>query len=432
MIKMPKVSIIIPVYNVEKYLKQCMDSVINQTLKDIEIICVDDGSTDNCSKILDEYAKQDNRIKVIHKYNSGYGNSMNIGIDSATGDYIGIVESDDWVLAEMYETLYNKAKEYNLDVIKSDHYLYWGDDNYQVRVHTDRLNKHYNKILDKNNINLLWSSPMSNWSGIYKKEFLSLNNIRHNESAGSSYQDIGFWCQYTSMAKRAMIVSHAFYMYRQDNPESSVKSKQKMMCLLNEYQFVSNILKKKQLHSLLEVCNGYRMVGHRNTFYRIDDSLKKEYAKIIIDDYNKLKNNISWDKINNREIILEFLNVLEKNTNDFCNNIIEINKNMKLSLKKSDNIIIYGSGQVGKSLYFKLLYWGYHDKILFFAETSPENNKKCFNFDVKDAQEICNYKDNALIIIAVSKKYGAYKQIIDNLKNFDITNYYDIDDFKYL
>ena len=115
---MPKVSVIIPVYNVENYLRQCLDSVVNQTLSDIEIICVDDGSTDNSGKILDEYATKDSRIKVIHKENGGYGKAMNVGLDNAIGEYIGIVEPDDYIALDMYETLYNIAKEKDLDFSK--------------------------------------------------------------------------------------------------------------------------------------------------------------------------------------------------------------------------------------------------------------------------------------------------------------------------
>lgn len=90
-----KVSIVVPIYNVEKYLRQCLDSIVNQTLKNIEIICVNDGSTDNSLKIIQEFADKDSRIKIINKENTGYGNSMNIGFDAAIGEYIGIVESDD-------------------------------------------------------------------------------------------------------------------------------------------------------------------------------------------------------------------------------------------------------------------------------------------------------------------------------------------------
>ena len=112
---MSKVSVIIPVYNVEKYLPECLDSVIKQTLKDMEIICVDDGSTDSSGKIIDEYAAKDNRIVVIHKQNGGYGQSCNKGLDIAKGEYVAILEPDDFVDEHMYEDLYNAAKQYDGD-----------------------------------------------------------------------------------------------------------------------------------------------------------------------------------------------------------------------------------------------------------------------------------------------------------------------------
>ena len=104
---MPKVSIIVPVYNTEKYLAQCLDSIINQSLKDIEILCVDDGSTDSSPEILKEYAKKDSRIRIIQKPNAGYGNSMNLGIKELTGEYFGLVDSDDCIASNMYEVLYD-------------------------------------------------------------------------------------------------------------------------------------------------------------------------------------------------------------------------------------------------------------------------------------------------------------------------------------
>ena len=122
---MTKVSIVVPVYNVEKYLEQCLESIVNQTLKDIEIICVDDGSTDKSGEILDKYAADDARVKVIHKKNSGYGNSMNIGFDAAQGEYIGIIESDDYAELNMFESLYDCAVENRLDVLKSEYFYYY-------------------------------------------------------------------------------------------------------------------------------------------------------------------------------------------------------------------------------------------------------------------------------------------------------------------
>ena len=107
---MPKVSIIVPIYGVEKYIKQCLDSIINQSLEDIEIILIDDGSKDNCPAIIDDYASKDTRIIAIHKENGGYGAANNVGLSIATGEYIGIVEPDDYIDKHMFG-LYNSINQ---------------------------------------------------------------------------------------------------------------------------------------------------------------------------------------------------------------------------------------------------------------------------------------------------------------------------------
>lgn len=120
---MVKVSIIIPIYNTEQYLRQCLDSVIAQTLNEIEIICVDDGSTDKCPQIIDEYAEKDSRIKVIHKENGGLVSARKAGVEEATGLYTGYVDSDDWIEADMYEKLYTAAMKYHADIVASGYIL---------------------------------------------------------------------------------------------------------------------------------------------------------------------------------------------------------------------------------------------------------------------------------------------------------------------
>lgn len=110
------ISIIVPVYNVEKYLKECIDSVISQTYKNLEIILVDDGSTDKSGEICDEYSKKDSRIKVIHKENGGLSDARNVALDIAKGEYIGFVDSDDYVEKDMFETLYKLAEEHNTEI----------------------------------------------------------------------------------------------------------------------------------------------------------------------------------------------------------------------------------------------------------------------------------------------------------------------------
>ena len=112
----PKISIIIPVYNTEEYLRECLDSVIEQTLKDIEIILVDDGSTDNSGKICDEYREKDTRITVIHQENRGQGKARNEALKISNGEYIGFIDSDDWIDLDFYEKLYNAASEKESEV----------------------------------------------------------------------------------------------------------------------------------------------------------------------------------------------------------------------------------------------------------------------------------------------------------------------------
>lgn len=112
----PLISVIVPVYNVEKYLDKCVDSIVNQTYKNLEIILVDDGSPDNCPKMCDNWAKKDKRIKVIHKENGGVSSARNVGIDNAKGEYIGFVDSDDWTEKKYIQKLYEVLIQENADI----------------------------------------------------------------------------------------------------------------------------------------------------------------------------------------------------------------------------------------------------------------------------------------------------------------------------
>ena len=122
---MPKISVLVPIYNVEKYLRECLDSLLNQTLVDVEFILINDGSKDNSLEIMKEYQSKDARFKIIDKENTGYGSSMNKGLDLASGEYIGIVESDDFIKKRMFEDLYNIAVKNDADMVKSDYFYYY-------------------------------------------------------------------------------------------------------------------------------------------------------------------------------------------------------------------------------------------------------------------------------------------------------------------
>lgn len=231
----PKVSIIVPVYNTEKYLEACLKSIVAQTLTSIEIICIDDGSTDASPRILDEYALRDNRILVHHNANHGYGYSINFGISCARWDYVGIVESDDLVLENMFETLYARALRYaNTEIVKSNFFYYWSDGNRRELcevIPQDSLNCIFSP---RDKVSIFFSMPCI-WAAIYKRDFLLSKKIRCLETPGASYQDTSFNFKALAMAERVATLDEAFLLYRQDNEASSVKSSGKIYCVCEEY-----------------------------------------------------------------------------------------------------------------------------------------------------------------------------------------------------
>lgn len=292
----PKVSVLIPVYNNAQYLHECIDSVINQTLKEIEIIIINDGSTDpEAVKILNDYAARDNRIKLIHKENTGYGHSMNVGLDNATGEYIGIVESDDYILKNMYEMYYKIAKENKLDFVKSDAKMFYGDKKdklYKYRAICDDDSK-YNKVLDPWIDLTVFNIHNVIWNGIYSHKFIKINNIRFNETPGASYQDNGFWFQTIMYTHNFMIIKEPMYMLRRDNAGSSIFSKEKIFCMCDEYKYIYNILKKskKYYNRFIKIYQYKKYKNYIFTLNRIDKRYRNQLLSRIAEEFKE-----SFDK----------------------------------------------------------------------------------------------------------------------------------------
>lgn len=287
---MVKVSVVIPIYNVEKYLPQCLDSVCGQKMKEIEIICVDDGSTDGSLKVIQRYQSRDKRIKCISKKNSGYGNTMNKGFDAAEGEYIAIVESDDYIEPDTCEFLYHIAKQFDLDLVKSDYYTFYGDTKKSEYIRTCTELSYYNILIGEEKDPPIFDFRMNTWTGLYKTEFIRKNGIRHNETPGASYQDNGFWFQTISLANRLMFVNRAFYHYRQDNPNSSINSKEKIYCMCDEYDFIYKFMKdnpdihKKYLAPYMKK----RFYNCMTTYERVGNENKLLFLQRFSSDLNRL------------------------------------------------------------------------------------------------------------------------------------------------
>lgn len=290
----PKVSVLVPIYNVEKYLHQCVDSILAQTLRDIEIILINDGSTDTSLVICQEYAANDPRVKIIDKPNEGYGKTMNRGLDAATGEYISIVESDDWIEPDMLDALYTLAKQNNCDIVKSNYYDYINEISTHKTVLPDFLANHVFCARDnENNESVIFYSQPNIWSAIYRRDFLRNRNIRFLGSPGASYQDTGFNFKVWAMADRAYLTKRAFLHYRQ-HPNQSVASTGKVFCVAEEWAEVERFMNdypewKKASTQLRHVVKMGSFMWNLN---RLTGADKKKFHQFFVNEYkNAFKNN---------------------------------------------------------------------------------------------------------------------------------------------
>lgn len=221
---MPKVSIIVPVYNVEKYLDRCVESLRNQTLQDIEIILVDDESPDACPQICDNYSKSDNRIKVVHKKNSGLGYARNSGLDIATGQYVGFIDSDDFVDLNMFETLYNKCIEKELDICycSFDRVLSTGRFIKEKSNKKDELYLLSSAEIKKFSLNMVGIYPgegydiqysMSVCRGVFRRKLIEDSHIRFISEREIASEDLLFHIHLLQKASRIGYIPSDFYHY---------------------------------------------------------------------------------------------------------------------------------------------------------------------------------------------------------------------------
>lgn len=221
-----KVSVIIPVYKVDKYLKQCLESVVNQTLRELEIIIVDEGDMDRCREIIDEFERNDPRIIAPHQKNGGYGASCNLGLDMARGEYVAIVESDDFLEPSAYEEMYAYASSLGADVVKTPYYKFYSDgDRYDCPYRT-YLKAHLpqGRTFSAKEFGHLLGVHASVWSALYKRTYMEENRIRFVEARGAAYVDVGFRIDTLIHTDQIAYLDKPFYNYRIDNGNSSTNN----------------------------------------------------------------------------------------------------------------------------------------------------------------------------------------------------------------
>lgn len=276
------ISIIVPVYNVEKYIKNCLDSIINQTYKDLEIILVDDGSTDNSGVICDEYASTDNRIKVIHKENGGQSSARNLGIKSANGEFIGFVDSDDTIELEMFELLYNAIQ--GTDIAICGHNVVY-DNCKKTNSNSEE------KFLNEES---LWEQifgKLNNavWNKLFKREYLENIKFDLNFAHG---EDLLFNIMYLKKAKTGMLVDKPMYNYykRGDSITTGKFTRRKLKEIESKdeaLRLVSEIYPR-----MIPIAEKYCFRARMNISRKIYKIKEENDYKLEIDEYrNYIKNN---------------------------------------------------------------------------------------------------------------------------------------------
>ena len=301
----PKVSVIIPVYNVEEYLRECLDSVVNQTLKEIEIICVDDGSTDNSLEILKEYAKKDNRITVITQQNLHAGVARNAGLAVAKGEYLSFLDSDDFFELNMLEETYNKAKNDNAEIIIFGNYVYD-----QTKLKDIRKTTYLEKFLKKSpfspeefsNDLFLISNPNA-WTKLFKSKTVKENNVFFENYI--SCNDITFVNTMLTLAKKISLTNNPYVHYR-INTKINISADRggKASCFIYAVKKLENNLRKHQKYEIykksletridksfnweLNQCNEQQKVDLKNLSIKIlgKDYTQQPKVSIIIPVYN--------------------------------------------------------------------------------------------------------------------------------------------------
>lgn len=394
-------SVVIPIYNSEKFLHECLDSLHNQTIDSAEFICVNDGSTDSSVEIINEYISKDSRFSLLNKDNSGYGISMNMGFELARGEYIGIVESDDFVEYDMFESLYSIAHDLKLDMIKSNYFRFTtnSDGSHDEKYIQNTTNT--NKVICPADYPKIMMNTTANWTGLYSKEFITKHNIKHNETPGASYQDLGFHFMTLSLAKRAYFQDKAYYHYRFDNPNSSINNINKMYCACDEYAMMREFYAKNpELGSIFSGVLWARTHNTcLNTYARVSPKLKKEFLKYYCDLFNgALNDGYLQKKYFDNSRWREMLSIL-RDPDGFHKRYMMNRKRDRVKKK-------YKSGV--PAIY--LLMWDIHDHGLKHAiKRSKEEIKKKLkinHWDVLDALSMH---------VCISGRYFLRKMHIQNL-----------------
>ncbi len=419
---MPKISVIMPCLNMRKYIVECLNSVLGQTFKNIEVLVIDAGSTDGTLDILNNYICTDDRIVLISSKIKSYGYQVNLGIKKAVGEYIAIVDTDDRIIPDMFETLYSIAVRTGADYVKGTAYFFYTIQNkyiYQSKVtqfHEHEYEGNEIEVVPKDMPELFMKDPFL-WYGIYRNDFIK--KIRLHESHGAAYQDLGGLLQTQINAKKAVYIKKTVYEYRQDNINASEYNPKAFELVVNEYDWSKKFLENQALkwhtafylkffshvltrfHVMVDV--GYFWDDAQEAMSEIADRLTQALECGIIGEQNF--GEYQWKQL---QLFLKSPRELYQELYDAFNPM-RINLHRIIQAVKEKDVVIYGSGRLGNFLHLQMLNNDSGNAIVFCDTNESLWGSRLHDIYVLNPQEaVSNYPDATYII--------ANKNCVDEMK----------------
>ena len=408
-----KVSVIIPCLNMEKYIRNCLESVLKQTMTEIEIIIIDAGSTDGTLDIAKRLAKEDSRIKIIHSIKKSYGYQVNLGIMHAIGAYIAIVDADDRVEARMYEMLYGNAIESKADYVKGTAKCF-----YQISEDKEYYYKLIQFPKDAYAEGKLGLKPMDRpdlltkdnflWYGIFKRELMK--DIRLHESSGAAFQDLGGLLQTQMRAQNAVYLAESFYEYRRDNVSASEYNPKGFEFVWNEYSWAEKFI--------ADAPSGWKSAFYRKMFLHILDRYHAMGASGQFwsgaETYLSLLQN-KMEMILNRRVITEkiFMEEEREKLQLFLTDKYKIYKQYQdtymnqrnqlshiLNVMKNNQCVLFGAGQYGFFLHAQAIKHRIDNVIAYCDNAADTPRSSIWNVPVLKPGETLQLYPNACYIVA--------------------------------
>lgn len=406
------VSIIIPVYNTDKYLGECLESVINQTYKNLQVICVDDASTDNSLSILKKYSAIDTRIQIIiNENNEGPAFSRNVGFTKTEGKYTYFLDSDDYIKPDAIERLYFYAENNNVEAIYfnssicGDFGIYGRGPSVNYAME-DNDKKIYDgptlfKIMNDKGVYV-----NSVWRRFWRTDFLVNHNLRF-ENALRTSEDFPFSVQAILLGKRMMVINETFHVYRRhDGTITTGASKEKVINIFKGYCILLDFWREHQFET------------------DVDDVLRKYLNDRLISVkrfYFRNKNKVSKDsfELGFEQHLFEMMiaQEYEKTLNDIDENIVR-------KIKEYPYIIVYGAHIYAAEVVERLERKGFH--IYSLAITHMHEKAEGMNgIPVQEIANLCNIKEDAIVVLGVDKRNR--EDVITTLKKYGFMNYISLD-----